>query len=234
MFGGVRKVYVIIKKEMFELIKRHKIVSSVIVVNIIVILIVILLIVIQNAKTAMIDVCVAPSGATIKLNGKRYDNFQSYNMLPGDYHVEIFMDGMQTKEYDLFLGDGEFVRVWNYLLDNNGGFDYYIVNSDEEATLEKVANDEKSREFVGWYDKVYGVLERLPITEERYLDNYSRHVYYSVERNDGECSKAACLTIIDYTGGNEQYALDNLKNQGFELDNYDIKYTYEPMYGSGG
>ena len=96
---------------MFNFIKRHRLACAFVVIDIIVVLIVVLAIVYNNAKTAVIDIYVAPSKAVVEINGQKYDNFSSQNVFPGDYHVKISMDGMQTKELNLSLDDGEFGKI---------------------------------------------------------------------------------------------------------------------------
>ena len=105
---------------MLNFIKRHLLASALVLVNVIAIVIVTVAVFFDSARTATIDIQVAPSEAVIELNGKAYENFETHDVLPGDYHVKISMDGMQTKEYDVRLADDGFLQLWDYLLDENG------------------------------------------------------------------------------------------------------------------
>ena len=218
---------------MFNFIKRHKVASLLVCVNVVAILVVILVIVIHNTKSAVVDIYVAPSAATIELNGKKYDNFVSYDMFPGDYHVKIAMDGMQSKEYDLYLGDGDFGRLWDYLKDENGSLNYYVRNADEEAILAKVANDDESKKFVQEYEKAAGILKDLPIEYDGYSDDFAYYTKYSIDLDErDDCPKMICLAIVDNTGGNEQAALAKIREMGYEPGDYEISYNYVPLYMS--
>lgn len=216
---------------MFNYFKRHKVVSCLVLVNIIAIIIVVAIIVVHVSKTATIDIKVAPSEAKIEINGGAYDNFQSYDVAPGNYHVKISMDGMRTREFDFTLEKDGFQRVWSYLVDENGGFDYYLSHPEEIPILEQVATDEKAEAFLEKYNAVVEIDEELPIKVDDYTENFSDYIEYEIVADDREdCPKVRCLKIIDGTGGNEQAAKDYLKSEGYNLDDYEITYEYQSVY----
>ena len=113
--------------------------------DIIAILIVVLVLIYNGAKTATLEVYVAPIAAKIELNGKEYENFKSYDIIPGEYNVVISMDGMQTEEYSLVVEEDGFSRIRTFLLDNDGGFGYYQKHYDDELILETIANNRNPR-----------------------------------------------------------------------------------------
>lgn len=209
---------------MFNFIKKHKVASVLVFVDIVAILIAILVVVIHNAKSATIDILVAPSEAVIKLNDEKYDNFGTYNVEPGDYHVVISMDGMQTKEYDISLADGEYTRVWSYLLDMDGGFDYYWEHPDEVVYLADVA-DEKAKLFVEEFERMQSIREVLPLTfSNTYDQDATEVVSISIDWGEGdECEKKVyCLIINDYTGKNTEKALNMIREAGYDPDDYEL------------
>ena len=222
---------------MFSFIKRHKIISGLFCANIIAVIAVITSIAVYYAKTAVVDIYVAPSAATITLNGKPYENFQSYDLLPGDYHVEIAMDGMQTKEYDITLADGGFAKIHDYLLDSmGGGYNYYLTHPEDEYLLTQIASkdDQPAQKFISAYEQKAGILDILPIDYDAYTDDFAYYIQYKIRVDDsrGDCPKIACLVIEDNTGDNEQRAKDKIKEYGYNPDDYEIKYEYVPLYGS--
>ena len=219
---------------MVSLVKRHKVISVVVLLNLILIAVVIAVIAIHNAKTATVDIKVAPSEATIELNGAKYDNFNTYDVLPGDYHVKISMEGMQTKEYDFEIENNGFVRVNTYLVGEDGSFDYYLAHpEDEEILADVVANgggDVAAEKFVAEDKGVVGILDELPINYDAYADDFAYYTNYTIERNErDDCPKIICLTIIDRTGESEQAAIDKIKEMGFDPDNYEINYEYKTL-----
>ena len=212
---------------MFSFIARHKVASALIFLNVVAILVVTLVIVLHNAKTATIDIFVAPSEATIELNGGKYDNFQPYDIMPGNYHVKISMEGMQTKEFDFEIYDGEFKRVWAYLLDAEGGFGYYLENPDEITYLEEVADDEEAKKFIAEYKKIVAIKDKLPLQRSSTFDPEATElVSINIEWGEGDqCEeKAFCLMVMDYTGKNYAVVLDMIREAGFNPDDYEIVY----------
>lgn len=211
---------------MLELIRRHKIISAAIALNVIAILVVVLLIVVHRAKTVSIDIYVAPSDAIIELNGKKYDNFSSYNLMPGEYHVSISMDGMKTKEYDLALENDGFARIWEYLVDDDGSLNYYLENPDEISILTKFSDDEEVKKVIEHYDKVVSIRDALPL---EYYDRSDpdNSVGVFVEEDINECiDKILCLVIY---GGekNRDIALGLIKEAGYNPDDYGIRFEEE-------
>lgn len=211
---------------MLELIRRHKIISAAIALNVIAILVVVLLIVVHRAKTVSIDVYVAPSEATIELNGKKFDNFASYNLMPGEYHVSISMDGMKTEEYDLTLESDSFTRIWKYLVDDDGSLNYYLENPDEISILTKFSDDVEVKKVIEHYDKVVSIRDALPLEYyDRSDPNNSVGVF--VEEDMNECiDKILCLVIY---GGekNRDIALGLIKEAGYNPDDYGIRFEEE-------
>lgn len=215
---------------MFSFIKRHKALSLLLFLNVVAVLLAILIIVIHNSKTVTIDVMVAPREAVVELNGAKYENLQSHNVAPGEYHVVLSMEGMQTKEFDLSLTDGNFVRIWDYLLDAEGGFSYYIAHPEDVAILESVADDE-AKVWLEEYNKVWGIVNILPIKYDSFTPDYAYYTQYEIVLDSREdCPKILCLKIVDGTGGNEQAAIDKIKENGFNPDDYEIKYEYDSIY----
>lgn len=221
---------------MLSFIKTHKIVSGLIAINILAIIIVIVVIILHNAKTATIDIRVAPADAVVTLNGRRYDNLQSHDVLPGNYHVKIAKDNMQIKEYDITLEKTGFARIWEYLLDANGGLDYYLDHSEDEAILVEIAEDDDKtvKTLVDKYEKITSIQKILPFSYDAYTDDFSEYTQYNIHQDfRDDCKRAICLIIEDNTGGNEQTAKNKLKELGYDLENYDIVYQYKPLYTSG-
>jgi len=220
---------------MLNFIKRHKI-ATIITLNLVVVAIVVIAIIIHFAKTAVIDILVAPKDAIVTLNGRRYDNQKQHDVLPGNYHVKIAMDNMQTKEYDITLEKDGFAKIWGYLLDVNGSYEYYYSHPEDANILTKVAldDDEAAKAFIAKYEKAISIIDILPFDYDAYTDGFSEYVQYNIQQDlRDDCNKAVCLIIEDNTGGNEQTAKDKLKELGYNLDDYDITYKYEPLYTSG-
>ena len=211
---------------MFNYFKQHKVASCLILVNIVAIAIVIAVIVVHQSKIATIDIKVAPAEARIELNGSVYDNFESYDMAPGKYHVKISMDGMRTREFDFDLEKDGFQRVWAYLVDENGSFDYYLSHPDDISILEQVANDEKAEAFLEKYHAIDSISEKLPLEYYDRSDPVNPIGIY-IDRDEEFCGiKYNCLAVF----GDLRFrdiAYDVIMDAGFNPDDYEIIFVSE-------
>lgn len=212
---------------MFDLIKQHKLVSALLAINILVVLVAVIVIIYNSAKTAVIDIYVAPSSAKIEINGSTYDNFASYNVLPGEYHMKISMEGMQTKEYDFTLYDNGLEKIKTYLVGENGGFEYYVNNPDEEMiladTVTNSAEDAKAKKFVEEYTHVAGILGELPLEYYDRSDPKSPIGVY-VEQKEGSCEDAVVCLVVYGGEQNREIVNELIKNAGYNPSDYKITF----------
>lgn len=209
---------------MLNFIKRYRVLSLVLFLNVVAVLIAILVIIIYQSKTATVDIMVTPSAAVIELNGKKYDNLATHDVRPGEYHVRISMEGMQAKEYDLNLADNGFARIWDYLLDADGGFSYYVSHPEDAMLLEDVA-DAEAREFLQEFAERQSIRDVLPLTfANTYDENATEVVSISIDFGVGEeCEeKPYCLVIYDYTGKNSEKAIGMIREAGYNPDDYEL------------
>ena len=221
---------------MFNFIKSHKVLSAIIGANIVAVIVVIGVIVSHFSKTATIDIKVAPIDATIKLNGRQYDNLSQHDIAPGHYRVEISMDNMQSVSYDINLEKNGFVRINTYLKDTNDSYDYYLSHPDDEYLLEAVAppDDAKAQVFIKKYKKMASLNDHLPIDVSEYTEDFAYYTQYSIRENTTieECDKIICITIEDNTGGNEEQAKKKIQDLGYDPADYRIDYEYNPIFGA--
>lgn len=82
----------------------------------------------------------------------------------------------------------------------------------------------KEQAMIENYEKLktnYPLIEYLPIKVDRFL-NYSKHIRYDINYRIED--DKAIIIIYDYTGENYENALSNIRNRGFEPDDYEIEY----------
>lgn len=215
---------------MLNFIKQHKTITAFICFDLVAVIAIVAILLIQGNKSVTIDIKVVPTQATIELNGHSYDNLSSVKVAPGNYHAKISMPGMQTKELDISATGGDYVKLWTYLLNDDGEIAYTINDADEVMTLSEISDDEKSQEFIANYEKQTSILGRLPITYDQYSPDYTDYVWYEIDLDPrGDCPKILCLKIIDRTGNNEQSAYTYLRELGYNPDDYGITYEYQPL-----
>ena len=206
--------------------KQHRWVAVLVLVNILAVIVVIGLIIFNNMRTAAVDITVAPSEAVIELNGRKYDNLGSYDILPGEYRVKISMEGMQTKEFDLILASDGFAKIETYLVDENGSFDYYWTHQGDEVLLAEVANDKDSKAFVEKYNKVTGIVNLLPL-EYYDREDPNNPVGIFIDQDEDICQDdAICLSVY---GGekHKELALSLISEVGYNPDDYNVVFVSE-------
>lgn len=205
-------------------IEKHPVICGVIVFNLILIGIVVFILINQTSKTALLDVLVTPSDSKITLNGQEVKNFETQKFAPGEYTAKIEKDGLEIKEIQLNLVENQTTKLHTYLTGSDNDFSYYVSNSNDEEILERVS-DENSKDFI----KKYSIIKILPIHYEKYINNYSQHVWFEITQEKNQNCHFICLKITDKTGSNEGNAYNLIKEKGFNPADYQINYKYEPM-----
>lgn len=224
---------------MINWIRNHKIVSAVIMANVVAIIAIVVAFVIHNSKTATIDIRVVPSDATIKINGQTYQNYVSHNLIPGKYTAEISMDGMKSKTVELDLAKDDFYKLYTYLLDADGTFAYYETHPSEVDGLEQLGlNDETLNKFVERYNRIYSIVDALPLqlynrtddpatTWGVYVDQYGTSYSDDLENSeDNLASKCQTIVCLEASVSNIDNSIvyDLIREAGYNPDDYQITF----------
>ncbi|MBR2997431.1 hypothetical protein IKF33_03320 [Candidatus Saccharibacteria bacterium] len=224
---------------MFNFIRIHKIISAIVAANLLAIIIIAIMFIIHISKTATIDIKVVPTTATIKLNGQTYENNVSQNLIPGKYVAEISMEGMQTKTVEMDLATDDFYKLQVYLLDSNSTFNYYETHPSEVDALEQLeSNDEALKKFVDRYNKIYSIVDQLPLqlynrtddpatTWGVYVDQYGTSTSNELENTEdnlaSKCPTIVCLEAYVSNASND-IVYDLIREAGYNPDDYQITF----------
>lgn len=212
---------------MFQNEKSRKWLFGVIVAVITILAFSLVMIIIDSRKSATLDILVAPSSATIKINDQKYEN-GTYRFEPTTLSYEISKEGFSTKSGTLELKDGETVKLYMYLIPENGSLDWYLKHEDDQMILNSIGDAEAHRDSTA-YLLANPVIQALPIIYANYDENWD----YTEFRVDGgtfeNCTKDFCLKITDTTGGNYENAVKKIREAGFDPQNYEIIYEYKPI-----
>lgn len=214
-------------KNFLDFIKKHPLSIAAALFGIIVVVIIILY-VIDSGKTASLEALIAPSNATITINGKSYKN-GTYRVEPGTFTAKIEKEGFTSKELSVELQSGKTTKVYDYLVPLDGDMSWYK-NHPEEALLLNSVGDAKADYNSKTYVKKYPVIDVLPIIYAKYSDDYSTYTEFRIDGGEfDDCPEKFCIKITDTTGGNYDFALDILHQKGFNPDDYKILYEYKPI-----
>lgn len=175
--------------------------------------------------TTEIEIRVAPSSATILIDGKTYQNGK-FRISTGSHSVEIKKDGFTTKNFTFDTSSSD--KLYSYILEEDGGYSWYL-NHKEDALLLTSIGDYESKLEAANYNSKYPIMASLPVIYANYDDNY----HYTEYRIDGGsftgCNTDFCLKITDTTGGNYESAIQKIKDLGFNPEDYTILYEYTPI-----
>ena len=139
---------------------------------------------------AELIVLVAPSKATILLDGKKIHN-GARAIRAGKHTLKISLNNLETKTQEIELSANETKSVNLYLTGENDDFSHYL-NDEEDIDLLAMMDDEKAAKFVSEYRTAKTITELLPIT---IVQDYGEA---SSKLELGEnCTRSYCLKIID-------------------------------------
>lgn len=198
-------------------------------------------------KSAELSIIVAPSTATVKIDGKEYSNGQ-YKFFPqSEVEVEISSPGYQTQTTTINLTPHEVTPLRAALEDEGGGYDSYLASEEAYADLALIApmiGETRLTDFVEATDRKIAILDILPVNEntgEFYADQHGFIVSMDASAttiqimpSDEDCGVIPCLDVYE-TNGDLNKVKDYIRRKGYDPDAYKYTmnelYLYEPDYG---
>ena len=220
--------------QLWQKIKGNKIILGFLIFDLLAIAFLIALPIIDSFNTATVSIQVVPLDSKITINGKTYENNNTYNILPSsNAKIEISHDGLETISYTQDLNNNTTTNIVKYLTGKDQDFSYYEYK-DHEKDLRQlinissiISNDEKLAKFTTAYKKKMAIFEKLPFTYANYDAEYN-YTEYIVDRSKA-CQKILCLKITDINGNNEENAKRLIKDNGFSPSDYEYDYEYKPV-----
>lgn len=181
------------------------------------------ILIIDKINSATISVTIAPSIATVKIDGKEYDAIGTYKMPPGEYDVEISADGFQTKTQKLMALDDETTSLLAYLDPTDENSDWYDTH-EEDALIMGEAKNARTIEVVQKLAEDNPILSKLPYVVEYYTNDYGTKYQYTIsyELIDGD-SKFKIM-IKDYMGNGRDLAMKWLHENASEKALSNVEY----------
>ena len=198
--------------------EQHRVMSLVILGDIIIAIALLITFIVSGSKTATLDILVAPSSATISINGREYKN-GTYKFKPGNYTATISKDNFKTKNIDLELTSGHTTKLYTYLLTSDGNLEYYEGNKEDLNILEQTS-DETSSNFV----KKMSIKKILPYKYAKYNDATHQLVRFVIDVDANDCPDTFCLQAVNYANSSKELMHEILKQEGYNLDDYKVFY----------
>ena len=185
---------------------------------------------IESLKSASLLIYVAPSDATISIDGQEYTN-GVYRFYPGTITAEIRRDGFEPKTQTLELQNGRVTELFTYLTEEGGNFNWYVSHDEDLSILRQISSDDASLLFLEDYDQKLAKAEQiknapdLPYTAQD-SDGNIISVVYAERGNYCPYSSVKPCVIITKKIGDASYnlGLDLLREHGYDPDYFNIIY----------
>lgn len=225
-----------------KLFFHQKWVRIVLVLDLLAIIAVIAVAIFNTTKTAVVTFYVAPTDATITVNGAKYEN-GTYKFSPGSYDITISHPELNSKtfHYDLASDSSTLVTTFLSSTDDDGdpSFDFYeqssnyysfqalasIAGKDNNQTID---HDTSAEDFVARMQKILSIESLLPIVDNIYgvPGVNTATTGYSIRNNidNQECQKVACLLVMYYGEGYEEAVAEEIRSIGYNPTDYEIIY----------
>ena len=184
----------------------------------------------QPVKT-FISVNIAPTTATVTINGQAYRN-GTYELAPGQYEAQISAAGFTPKTLTIDVKQSETTPIATFLLNQKEGMAYFEKNAADLQVLATLT-DPEAQEFMTSYNKKLSIRDYFPIDatyDMSAVNGTPGNDLYEQTITDGsqdsDCPLAFCLYASGYQL-NEDALREALENLGYNLDDYEVIYDYE-------
>lgn len=174
---------------------------------------------------------IAPEEATVTINGgvHQVKTGDRLTVAPGTLTITIARDGFDTYTEKRTIKNGENVEILQALTPKTDEARTLLQTTKSQAIIQRIAGN-TMKTATDQLDKDYPILSILPIQEK----------YYSIttcksQKYPNDTSKVAiCVYLYDMEA--QQMATDEVKQKGFDLNNYESYYvdaTYTPQSAAG-
>lgn len=185
--------------------------------------------IIDSRKTATLSTTIAPSTATITINGKKYKPNEELRFAPANITATISADGFKSQDFVLNLEKDQTSYIVTYLIPENDDLSWYDQDYAESRLFLKV-NNILTNQYAEDYATKYPISTILPITVVEVDPVTYDWTEYRIDSGkfDG-CNSDFCIKITDTTGGNREKALNKIREKGFNPNEYQIIYEETPI-----
>ena len=185
-------------------------------VPIVVILVIVVILTTILSKNAELILLVAPSTATLKIDGHKVAS-GSIKLRAGSHTLVISGEGFEEKQIDFEIAKHETKSI-NAYAGNDNNFEYYLKHDTEIDRLALVA-DEEAIKFINNYRESKTMLELLPIVVAKEYGAKSS----TLSRGDA-CERSYCLKITDDNADLRKEMEAKIIELGYDPENYEIIY----------
>ena len=176
--------------------------------------------ILNKDKTATVKILVAPSDASVTIDGQKFKTDATVKLKPGTYTLQIEKPGFASLNSSITLTTDNTTYIYEYLNELSGGT-YYKDNQKEASRTQQISDykaDIMHEQYTG-SDQIWNITP---------YDNYSSGYKIYAEKNK---DNNIIINIYLYTCSNSRLeklkssALDYLEENKIDLKKYTIKYN---------
>lgn len=163
---------------------------------------------------ATIFIDFTPSDAKVKLDGKKGSD--KNRLKPGEYKIEVSRDGFESHKETIKVNSGEEVTVYAALKPSSQETEgWYGDKASEYQKREKILSDKYDADSEKAMEN-FKIVKILPFT--------GPGGGYQIDYGVGSDPNTQAVYISYYTDVGKKLAQDYIKDQGYDLKNYEVKY----------
>lgn len=191
--------------------------NIILLVTVVFVAIVVIIIVLALIPKATLTFTIAPTEATVSINGKeqKIKNQQSITVAPGEQKIIISRDEFGSYEETVTVKNGQTHEVIGALDPQTDAAHRLMETPEAQEVLQRVTA--KTIQVVtGNQAEKYPLMNELPIK-----DKFYSIVVCGSEKYPKDTSKIAiCIKLYDLEA--KQSALDDIESRGYKLEDYEI------------
>lgn len=188
----------------------------------------IVLTIINSQKSATIQIIVAPTTATVKIDGHQFKTEDTVHYYPGNFTAEISATGFTSQTLDLELVADQEAHLYIALEPTADNADYYeqhLIDANRRQAVYDASYQLGSDEYATKYP-IVTILPYSYSAEDQFGDPIGYRIDYGKFDN---CISDFCLQITGYLKSNLEEAKNYIKSKGFNPDDYQILFNYTPI-----
>lgn len=199
------------------------------IISIVFLVIILIVVSVRRIYSGALRIVVAPTSASIVIDGKKYENGSYEGVRAGIVHVDITAEGFEPESFDLNIAPDVITGIYSCLKTDDSNLlqegDYA-----ETCSLVKEYYGEKEKDE---FSQRYPISNVIPVVVEEYSWDYTSYTYYRIDFGKyKDCEREEyCVKITDFSGGNYDNAIKMIRKKGYNPNDYEIIYEDSSKWG---
>ena len=207
--------------EIVDFVKEHPYKCFFIPLDFVLVAVIVFLGVKHFSKNIIMDIDVAPSSATVSVNGREIDSNKGVKAIDlGMNNITVSADGFKTRVVNLEVTEGSIAKVNVYLEPSDANSDYYVKHPEDFELAKEIGG-----EYVERIENLTSIRSVLPIIKYQYGGLYGKSSEIVIDEDVVSCGKIFCLLITGDFSSNHSLSAELLKGKNYDINNYGVRYA---------